>query len=165
MPPRRRPTSSTFRRHQKADQILKTGLLVMRPYAYCVASSSLYVLSEVSEKCEQCHRFNRPYNLASPWAEVYRLLKQSDDLKEKMLEAKAKALRLRKQRRVILKKVRALGAREESNIEGLKINEAASAAFKPSAKEQPRAILSLTGLFQVSFNSFNRTSPVPTGSS
>jgi hypothetical protein len=65
MPPRRRPTSSTFRRHQKADQILETGLLVMRPYAHCVASSSLYILSEVSEKCEQCHRFNRLYNLTS----------------------------------------------------------------------------------------------------
>jgi hypothetical protein len=109
----------------------------MRLCAHCVASSSLCVLLEVFEKCEQCHRFNRPCNLASPWAEVHRLLKQSDDLKEKMLKAEAKALRLRKQRRVILKKVRALGAREESNIEGLKMNKAASAAFEPSAEEQP----------------------------
>jgi hypothetical protein len=52
MPPRRRPTFSTFRRHQKADQILETGLLVMRPCAHYVASSSLYILSEVSEKCK-----------------------------------------------------------------------------------------------------------------
>jgi hypothetical protein len=65
MPPRRRPTSSIFRRHQKADQILETGLLIIRPYAYYVASSSLYILLEVFEKYEQCHRFNRPYNLAS----------------------------------------------------------------------------------------------------
>jgi hypothetical protein len=67
---------------------------------------------------------------------VHRLLKQSDDLKEKMLKAEAKALRLRKQRRVILKKVRALGARKESNIEGLKIDEAAFAAFEPSVERQ-----------------------------
>jgi hypothetical protein len=53
-----------------------------------------------------------------------------------VLKAKAKALRLRKQRRVILKKVYALGTREESNIEGLKIDKAAFAAFEPSAKEQ-----------------------------
>jgi hypothetical protein len=66
MPPRRRLTSSTFRRHQKVDQILETGLLVIRPCAHCVASSSLCVLSEMSEKCEQCHRFNRFYDLASP---------------------------------------------------------------------------------------------------
>jgi hypothetical protein len=119
----------------------------MRPCAYCMASSSLYVLSEVSEKCEQCHRFNRPYDLTSLWAEVYRLLKQSDDLKEKVLEAEVKALRLRKQRRVILKKVRALGAREENNIEGLEMNEAAFAAFEPSVERQSQAVLSPTGLF------------------
>jgi hypothetical protein len=96
---------------------------------------------------------------------VYRLLKQSDDLKEKMLKAEAKALRLRKQRRVILKKVRALGAREESNIEGLKMNEAASAAFEPPVERQPQAVFSPTGLSQVSFDSFDKTSLVPTGSS
>jgi hypothetical protein len=38
---------------------------------------------------------------------------------------------------VILKKVRALGAREESNIEDLKMNKAAFAAFDPSVEEQP----------------------------
>jgi hypothetical protein len=54
-----------------------------------------------------------------------------------VLEAEAKALRLRKQRRVILKKVRALGAREESNIEGLKMNEAAFAALELSIGGQP----------------------------
>jgi hypothetical protein len=54
-----------------------------------------------------------------------------------VLKAEAKALRLRKQRRVILKKVRALDTREESNIKGLKMNEAASAAFEPLVKEQP----------------------------
>jgi hypothetical protein len=54
-----------------------------------------------------------------------------------VLEAEAKALRLRKQRRVILKKIRALGAREESNIEGLKMDKAASAAFEPFMEEQP----------------------------
>jgi hypothetical protein len=68
----------------------------MRPCTYCVASSSLCILSEVFEKCEQCHRFNRLCDLASSWAEVHRLLKQSDDLKEKVLKAEAKALRLRK---------------------------------------------------------------------
>jgi hypothetical protein len=65
MPPRRRLTFSTFRRHQKADQILETGLLVIRPCAYYVSSSSLCVLLEISEKCEQCHRFNRLCDLAS----------------------------------------------------------------------------------------------------
>jgi hypothetical protein len=38
---------------------------------------------------------------------------------------------------VILKKVRALDAREESNIESLKMDKAASAAFEPLMEEQP----------------------------
>jgi hypothetical protein len=42
---------------------------------------------------------------------------------------------LRKQRKVILKKVRALGAREESNIENLKINKAAAEALRPSTEK------------------------------
>jgi hypothetical protein len=61
--------------------------------------------------------------------------------------------------------VRALGAREESNIEGLKMNEAVLKALEPLPEEQPQAALSLTRLFQVSFNSFNKTSLMPTGSS
>jgi hypothetical protein len=52
-----------------------------------------------------------------------------------VLKAEAKALRLRKQRRVILKKVRALGTREENNIKGLKMDEAAFAAFEPLVEE------------------------------
>jgi hypothetical protein len=43
--------------------------------------------------------------------------------------------------------MRALGAREESNIEGLKMDEAAAEALKPLAEEQPQAALSLTGFF------------------
>jgi hypothetical protein len=54
-----------------------------------------------------------------------------------VLKAEVKALRLRKQRRVILKKVRALGTREESNIEGLKMDKAAFAAFEPFVEKQP----------------------------
>jgi hypothetical protein len=68
---------------------------------------------------------------------MHRLLKQSNDLKEKILKAEVKALRLRKQRRIILKKVRALDTRKESNIKGLKMNKATSAAFEPSVKKQP----------------------------
>jgi hypothetical protein len=52
-----------------------------------------------------------------------------------MLKVEAKALRLRKQRRIILKKVRALGTRKESNIKGLKMDKAASAAFEPLVKK------------------------------
>jgi hypothetical protein len=63
------------------------------------------MISSHSEKCEQCYRFNRPYDLATSWSEVDRLLEKRDKLREERLAAKAKAIRLRKQERQLLKKV------------------------------------------------------------
>jgi hypothetical protein len=101
MPPRRRLTSSTQRRHRKADEILTFGQIVMRPCAHCVASASLCVLSVVSEKYEQCHRFDRPCELASPWQEAAKLHRELEKVDAKFVEAEAKARRLYKQKRFI----------------------------------------------------------------
>jgi hypothetical protein len=105
--------NSTFRRYRNADKLLATGVISMRPCAHCLRSSLLYVLSSHSEKCEQCYRFNRPCDLATPWSEIDRLLEKRDKLRVERLAAEAKAIRLRKQERQLLKKVRALGDREE----------------------------------------------------
>jgi hypothetical protein len=48
-----------------------------------------------------------------------------------------KAVRLRKQKRVLQKRLKALGDREEQNILDLKMNEAAAEALEPPAEEQP----------------------------
>ena len=132
--PRRSFISSTSRRHRHADKILILGLLTMRPCAHCAASHALCVVTDTSEKCEQCVRFNRPYDLASPWAEVDRLLEQRDKLREQRFEAERKAIRLRKQERLLLKKVRALDAREAKNIEEMEAEERAVEA-PPSAAD------------------------------
>jgi hypothetical protein len=95
----------------------------MRPYSYYTSSGSAYVLSELSEKYSQYHRFDRPYDLASSWPEVYRLLEQRDKLREQRIEAEAKAVRLRKQKRQLLKKTRALGDRESKVIKELEADE------------------------------------------
>jgi hypothetical protein len=157
--------NSTFRRHRNANKLLATGAISMRPCAHYLRSSLLCILSPHSEKCEQCYRFNRPCDLASSWSEVNRLLEKRDKLRKKRLAAEAKAIRLRKQERQLLKRVRALGDREEQNLAELKMEKAAAEALKPSAEGQPQAALSPTGFSQVSFDSFGKTSPVPTGSS
>ena len=158
--------TSTLRRHRQADKILSIGVFAMRSCAHCVSSNSLCILSDISEKCEQCHRFNRPCDLAAPWAEVDRLLERRDKLREERLAAEAKAIRLRKQERQILKKVRALGSREEQNIQEMEEDEAsgiASGDAATRAQSPSRGPTSPTGLSQVSFGSFGRTSPVPSG--
>jgi hypothetical protein len=110
-------------------------------------------------------RNQRRCELAPPWDECERLVKQSEKLQTEALEAEAKAIRLRRQRRSVLKKLKEIDARERLNIEELEINEAAAKALEPSAGEQPQAALSPTRLSQMSFDSFGKTSPVPTGSS
>jgi hypothetical protein len=169
--PRVRTESSTLRRYRRADRISNEGILTMRPCAHYIASDPpiLCVVSPLSEKCAQYHHLNRPYDLASPWDEFDRLQKQSDQLQAAALEAEAKAHRLRKQRRTLLKKLKALEDREERNIEEMEVDEliagaAVSTEAPPIQVAFPGAI-SPTALSQVSFGSLNRTSPIPTGSS
>jgi hypothetical protein len=78
------------------------------------------------------------------------------------VKAEAKALRLRRQKRLLQKKLRALSDQEKLNILNLEINEAAAEAVATTPAE---LLSSLTRFSQVSFGSFDRTSPVPTGSS
>jgi hypothetical protein len=55
--------------------------------------------------------------------------------------------------------------REIQNIKKLEVNEWMAAASGPPRTEAPAAAVSSTGFSQVSFDSFGKTSPVPTGSS
>jgi hypothetical protein len=165
MPPRRYLSNSTSRRHKRADRILCSGVLTIRPCASCVSHGTLCVLSSIDERCEQCYRSQRSCELASPWPEFDRLYKEKEKIRQQRLEAELKAVRLRKQERALQKRLKALGDREEQNILDLEMNEATAEALEPPADGQPQVALSPTGLSQVSFGSFGRTSPLPTGSS
>jgi hypothetical protein len=101
------------------------------------------------------NRTYRRYKLAFPITEVERLASKAEDLREQVLEAERKVLRLRKQARVLYKKIRDLGAREEQNILNLEIEEALKGAFSSSVFELPGSSsiptpgvpLSLAGFF------------------
>jgi hypothetical protein len=83
-------------------------------------------------------------------------------LQAEALKAETKAHRLRKQRRALLKKLKALGDREEQNIEEMEADEALATVSVPEPVPDPR---SPTVLSQASFGSLSRTSPVLAGSS
>jgi hypothetical protein len=87
-------------------------------------------------------------------------LKKKDDLDRQIIEAESKALRLRKQKRALQKKLRGLGDREEQNIRDLELDEMLA---EIPVGEQPETATSPTGFSQVSFGSFGRISPVPSG--
>jgi hypothetical protein len=140
----------------------------MRPCSSCVSFWVACILSSVDERCEQCCRFNRSCELAAPWKEAERILKKKEDVERQIIEAEAKALRLRKQKRQLQKKLRELGDREERNIQDLELDELMGdlpQASPPGLVSSSQGLTSPTGLSQVSFGSFGRTSPVPTGSS
>jgi hypothetical protein len=101
MPSRRYLSNSTFRRYKRADRILYSGVLTMRPYASYVSHGTLCVLSSIDERCEQCYRSQRSYELASPWSEFDKLYKEKEKIRQQRLEAKLKAVRLCKQERAL----------------------------------------------------------------
>jgi hypothetical protein len=62
--------------------------------------------------------------LASLYAEYQRLITKAERLQDEALKAEAKASRLRRQRRALLKRLHSLDAREKVNIEELEQDEA-----------------------------------------
>jgi septal ring factor EnvC (AmiA/AmiB activator) len=164
--------SSTQRRHLWADRILAAGSLTMRPCEACLRARHPCTTSPQSDRCEQCIRFSRRCDLAPPWDEADALLRKVDKLDEEIVaahkqivEAEAKVLRLRQQKRLVQKRLRALGDREAKNIEELEAEEA-SAAAQTGSEVQPGSPSgeSHTGFSQFSWGDLDRMSPVPFGS-
>jgi hypothetical protein len=155
--------SSTLRRHKRADFLLLSGSFAMRACSACVSSGAACIISPSDERCEQCCRHNRQCELASPWGEAERVLRKKEDIERQIIESEVKTLRLRKQKRLLQKKLRELGDREERNIQDLELDELMSELPAQPAPSSP-APASPTGLSQVSLGSFGRTTPVPSGS-
>jgi hypothetical protein len=98
----------------------------MRFCSCCVKTNVLCVIFPLSESCEQCVRFNRDCELSFPVAKFDKLSKQEGELFNQITECKTRACRLRKQRRLLLKKIRDLGDREARNIFKIKMDEMVS---------------------------------------
>ena len=82
------------------------------------------MISDISDSCERCHRFDRYCDLSSPFKEIAKLSGKANKLDEQILEVEAKSLQLRKQRRLLIRKLRELGDREIQNIAELEKDEA-----------------------------------------
>jgi hypothetical protein len=100
MSQRPRLTTSTQRRYSKTDEILSIDILIMRPCTYYVSFYTACILSDVSKKYEQYHRFYRPCDLASLWTEIYRLADKEAKLliKADVLKNAGERLRLELER-------------------------------------------------------------------
>ena len=111
------------------------------------------MISSESESCSECYRFKRRCSLAPNDSELDKQLKIKEKLDEEIVEAmrvaveaEAKAIRLRKQRRLAIKRLRELGDREALNIEELENDEALAASVATSSEENPSVSSSFPGL-------------------
>jgi hypothetical protein len=84
----------------------------MRPCQSYASRQIFYIMSSESEHCEQYIRFNRQYDLASPYKKIERLYRQKKKLFNKTQKIKTKAIRYSKQRRLIIKRLKELGRKE-----------------------------------------------------
>jgi hypothetical protein len=140
----------------------------MRPYSAYISRSLVCSVSHASDYYVEYFRTYRRCELASPIDEVDRLLTKKEKLRDQALEAEAKALRLRKQARILRKKARELSDRENRNILDLKMDKALAKALDPELPRfspAPGVPPSPAGFSQVSFDSLGRISPVPTSNS
>ncbi len=91
----------------------------MRKCIQCEKHKVACVVSEISESCEQCYRFHRSCDLSAPFKEIDKAMKQVEELSDQIAASEAKSSRLRKQKRLLLKRLKEMGAREEKNVEEL----------------------------------------------
>jgi hypothetical protein len=100
-----RHTISSQRRYKFADKVFSLYSFVMRSYAACYRVGAVYLISDESDSCEQCLRYNRFCDLAFPaykWERFRKTKKRlSTQISEKCritLKADAAVVRLQRQR-------------------------------------------------------------------
>jgi hypothetical protein len=122
----------------------------MRPYTAYTSRGAFYILSTISDKCEQCYRFGRSCDLASPVAEIDRLAAQEEKLRQEVLETEAKAIRLKRKLKLARRRLRALGDQESLNIAELE-RDALLAEPDPDSEPAPGVSPGPAGFFPVPF--------------
>ena len=108
----RRNIISTYRRHAQADFKFRSGILAMRLCSFYLRANALYIVFFSFFKYKQYVRYNRQCELASPVDQLNKLSEQENKLLDQIIESETRTRRLRKQRRLLLKKIRNLGDRE-----------------------------------------------------
>jgi hypothetical protein len=137
----------------------------MRLCSSYLRANTFYVVFFSFFKYKQYVRHNRQYKLASPVDQLDKLSEQENKLLNQITESKTKTRRLRKQRRLLLKKIRNLGDRKAQNIFKLKINKMLSEApVKPAEILNPFSSRFFSFFNLALLGSFNRTPAEPLNS-
>ena len=117
------PSTSTTRRHIRAELLRSRGFLVMRPCKPCAQRSLPCTFSRELDKCVDCHKKGRKCDLAPNEEDVLKqhdVLDRLDDeillLEKRRLEDAMKIRRKKTERRLALQRLKALNDQESKNI-------------------------------------------------
>jgi len=116
--------SSTLRRRNTlAKRERLSRRINMRSCANCVSYGVKCLITPESSRCIECDRSNRKCDLAPPGKEIDRAIDVVEELDNEILKTEAKAIRLRKQRKFWLQKLKSMGDVEAQNILELEVDE------------------------------------------
>ena len=82
-----------------------------------------YIISRFSDSCERYYRLIRFCNLNFLFVKIAKIFRAAEKLDEQIFDLTAKNIRLKKQRRLLLKKIYNLNNRKAQNITELEKNE------------------------------------------
>ena len=95
----------------------------MRFCAGCTGNNVHYIISRFSDSCERYYYLTRFCNLSFFFIKIAKILRIAEKLNKQILKLAAKNIRLKKQRRLLLKKFRNLNDCKVHNITELKKDE------------------------------------------
>jgi hypothetical protein len=85
-----------IRYSRRINRLFSHYLLIMRPCRFYIFRNLFYIISNLSEHCEQYFCNKRFYELTFPDAEIERLLRQKRELFDKAIKVKVKVTRFTK---------------------------------------------------------------------
>jgi len=122
--------NSTKRRKAKATTFVHLRrLFTMRKCQACVRDHLDCIVSRDHDKCATCYRNNKRCDLSANWGEHSKFAQKEEELSQKIAEAEARSARLRRERKEIRRKLKALGDTEEQNIAEIEEDERQQADF------------------------------------
>ena len=128
------PSTSTIRRHTRAEDFRRRGFVVMRACQPCTDRQQLCYFSRELNKCVDCYKFDRKCDLAPNVQDFDKQHDILDRLDDEILALHQKLKRKRTERRLALKRLKELNDRESLNILELEEDEKKTeAALSPNA--------------------------------
>ena len=130
MSTRKQKTSSSYRRFFAAERLFCLFWLIIRFCQNCVERKFEYVFLFDADEYKKYYFYRCYCDLAFFLAEINRINADREKLDKKILETEAKIFRLRRQRKLLLCRLRKLGDREARNIEDVQKTEKEAEFYK-----------------------------------